>query len=295
MVSRFGSGMKALIVILFIAAIAATQYDYDLVKPSGPPSLASYTSPEFVRLVDMGFHSTVASALWAGTMPEILDLFVGKTEYVSDVAYVSSVDPKLGYPYAFSVIAIPAIPAGRFAGQDASDTIALAIGRKGLENVQNDWRIPYYMAIDYYLDAKDERSALTYFDVAARTPGIPDYAERFALNFGVGANQRATTEELWLTIASSTNDEATRERAQAYVTRLQIFDYLEAAARIYKQARGTYPTSTDELVAARVIPEVPPDPFGYTFVFRSGGHADIDVTKPSTLAQPLLQSIVAPK
>jgi len=280
---RLGALSKAVILILLLLVVVVLQYDYDLSKGTALAPLASYTSPEFIRIVDMGFHSTVASALWAGTMPEVLDLFNGKTEYVTDEAYVNAVDPKLSYPYAFSVLTLPAIPRADFAG-DASDTLALAIGQQGIANADPDWRIPYYMAIDYYLDARDTKSALQYFDIAARTPGVPEYAERFALNFGIGTNGRAKIEELWATIASSTNDEATKERADAYVTRLQIFDYLEAAAKIYKTQIGAYPTSTNELVTAKIIPHVPQDPFGFIFIFRAAGQADIDLNTPPTVA-----------
>ncbi len=291
---RLGAISKIFVLVLLMAVVVVTQYDYDLSRGTAPAPLASYTSPEFIRMVDAGFHSSIASALWAGTMPEVLDLFAGKTEYLTDEAYVNAVDPKLSYPYAFSVLTLPAIPKARWPA-GASDTIALAIGRQGLANADFDWRIPYYMAIDYYLDARDTRSALQYFDIAARTPGVPDYAERFSLNFGIGTNQRVKTEELWATIASSTNDEATQERARAYVTRLQIFDYLEAAAKAYQKQFGAYPTSTGELVAAHIIPYVPDDPFGFTFVFRPGGQADIDVTKASAIAPPVLDQLQAPK
>jgi len=173
---RLGARAKTVIIILLLLVVVVLQYDYDLSSRSAPAPLASYTSPEFIRIVDMGFHSTVASALWAGTMPEILDLFRGRTEYLADEAYVNAVDPKLSYPYAFSVLTLPAIPSADFTG-DASDTLALAIGRQGILNADPDWRIPYYMAIDYYLDDRDEAAALQYFDIAARTPGVPEYAE----------------------------------------------------------------------------------------------------------------------
>ncbi len=289
-----GAVSKTIILVLLIIVIVVVQYDYDLSSSQVPAGLAGYTSPEFIRMVDMGFNSTIASALWAGTMPEVLDLFNNKTEYLNDVAYVIAVDPRMSYPYAFSVLTLPAIPKARWAG-DASDTLALAIGQQGILNADPDWRIPYYMAIDYYLDVKDTKSALEYFDIAGRTPGVPEYAERFALNFGIGTNDRAKTEELWATIASSTNDEATQERARAYVTRLQIFDYLEAAAKLYKAQIGVYPTSTGELVTAGIIPYVPDDPFGFTFIFRSGGQADIDLNKAPTVAPPVLDQLEAPK
>src|SRR5271154_153476 len=98
-----GAASKIFIAALLLAVIVVLQYDYDnsIARASAPAPLSSYTSPEFIRLVDMGFHSTIASTLWASTMPEILDLFRDRTEYLSDLHYLVSVDPKFGYPYAF--------------------------------------------------------------------------------------------------------------------------------------------------------------------------------------------------
>jgi len=291
-----GAVSKTVIVALLFAMIVVLQYDYDRLTGAAarPQALAGGPSPEFVRIIDLGFHSTLAATLWAGTMPEILDLFRGNKEYFPDLQYLTSVDPAFGYPYAFSVLTIPAVPS-RLWGGDASDTVALEIGKQGLQYADPDWRIPYYMAIDEYLDAKNNSAALTYFDMAGRTPGVPDYAERFALNFGIGTNERSKTEELWQTIASSTNDEATKERAEAYVARLQIFDFLEEGAKLYYHEKGKFPNAPDDLVAAGIINAVPPDPFGFTFVFRPGGQADIDTLGTSTVAPPPLQQLEAPK
>ena len=262
--------------ILLLLVVIAAQYFYDVAEISSAAVPQSF-SPEFVRLFDLGFHATVGSFLWAGTMPEILDLFInGKTEYIPDVAYLNAVDPKLSYPYAFSVLTLPAIPTAKFPQAIAE---AQRIGEQGLLKADPDWRIPYYMAINYFLDLKDGENALKYFDIAARTPGIPDFAKRFAENFGIGTNERRKVEELWATIRDSTNDPATKERAQAYIDRLQMLDYLEAAAKIYKQHFGSWPTAPQQLADKGIIPAVPQDPFGYTFIIHKDGTAGINVNQ----------------
>ncbi len=264
---------RALVVALLFLAVILSQYGYDVAKVS-TAALPSSFSPSFIRMFDMGFDSTAASFLWISTMPEILDLFVrGKTEYIADEAFVNAVDPKLGYPYAFSVLTLPAIPRERYPSA-VSD--AMAIGQAGIASASPpDWRIPYYMAINYFLELKDGEDALKYFDIAARTPGIPDFARHFALNFGIGSNERAKVKELWATIRDSSNDPDTKARAQAYIDRLDILDYLQAAAAAYKQRFGAVPTSTEALVARGIIPTVPPDPFGFTFIINKDGTAGV--------------------
>jgi hypothetical protein len=278
MTRRLTPVTKAVTVILLLALVGLLQLEYDATKTTLPASAAQTISPFMVRLLDMGFHPAVASFLWATTMPEILDLWNKKTEYFTDLAFVNAVDPKLSYPYAFSVLTLPAAPA-------ADDPQALAqavtIGKEGIANADTDWRIPYYMATNEFLYDKNDAAAAEYYNEAAETPGIPAYAERFSLNFGIETKQRQKVEQLWETIKSSTNDSSEKARAQAYIDHLQDFDYLDAASAMYKKEFGVFPTSTAELVTRGIIPSVPADPFGFTFIIQSDGTSAIDLSTSS--------------
>jgi hypothetical protein len=267
---------RTLLVVVLLGAVVATQMAYDATRIAGDASLPGTVSPEAVRLFDMGFHAAAGSFLWIGTLPEILDLFHKKTEYINDVAYVNAVDPKLSYPYAFSVIALPAVPTTFFS---EAVTSSLMIGERGLANADPDWRIPYYLATNYFLDRHDKVSAAKYFDIAAKTPGIPSYAKQFAENFGIDKTERAQTRELWQTIRDTTNDQDTKARAQAYIDRVDIFDYLEAAVAQYKKVFKKLPTSLDDVVTSHIIPEIPQDPFGYTFTLHQDGTVAIDASQ----------------
>ncbi len=266
---------RAILLILLFLCVIGAQVGYDRAKPAVSLETQSVLNPEMIRMVDLGFHAAFASAFWVSTMPEILDLFRGRTEYLPDRAFVNAVDPKLTYPYAFSVLMLPAVP--NFPGR-ISD--ALAIGQEGIAKGDPDWRIPYYMAIDYYLELKDLKNATWYFNLAANTPGVPSYAARFALNFGINQKERDRVRNLWETVYQSSNDPETKARAAAYVERLNDFDYLEAAAAAYKKKFGSYPSSTDALVSKGIITAVPEDPFGFTFkIDPVDGSAGIDLTK----------------
>jgi hypothetical protein len=263
------------ILILLFVAVILFQYGYDVTAVSGS-SASARLSPDFVRAVDMGFHAPVASFAWIGTMPEILDLFFnGKPEYFSDLDFVTSVDPKMSYPYAFSVITVPLITSIPNAVQTAN-----AIGERGLSVADPDWRIPFYIATNYYLELHDKADALRYYDIAARTPGVPSTTERFAINFSIGFGSRDQTKSLWQTIRDTTNDEFTKARAQAYIDRLDELDYLEAAAKQYKAAYGMFPKTPDDLVAKHIISHLPQDPFGFSFLMNSDGTVTIDVVHP---------------
>lgn len=280
--SRGGSFLKSIIVLALLGTVILLQAGYDAVAPVVAPGSVAELPPAFVRAMDVGFHGAVGSFLWVGTMPEILDAVIaGRMEYIADEEYVNGVDPKLSYPYAFTALVLP------LAKKDSNSvTTALAIGRRGIRSADPDWRIPYYMASDYFLELKDDKNALWYYHLAADMPGIPDYALRFSLNFGIKSNERQKTEELWKTIGVSSNDPATKQLAQAYVDRLRIFDYLDAASKAYQAKYGTIPTSTAALVARGIIPLVPPDPFGFTFIINKDGTSGINTTSSFNAAIP---------
>ena len=269
---------KAVVVVILLATVALLQAESDATRVSLNASLPGAFTPEMIRLADLGFHPGVASFLWANALPEFLDLFFrGHQEYFADLAFLNAVDPKMTYPYAFSVLTLPLVPT-------SSDPDGLAqsftIGAKGLASGEPDWRIPYYMAINYYLTKKDLKDAASYFNLAASTPGVPDYAESFALNFGVNQRDRDRVRNLWITIYESSNDPGAKERAAAYVVRLNELDYLDNALSAYKKQYGAYPSSLGMLVARGIIPGIPTDPFGFSFEIRSGGAAGIDTTHP---------------
>jgi hypothetical protein len=274
--------LKSAVLILLLATVVLSQVGYDATKPANAAGISANIPPDFIRAVDMGFHASVASFLWVGTMPEILLAITGRgMGYIADERYVNAVDPKLGYPYAFTVITLPA--ATHYAGRV---TDALAIGKEGIANSDPDWRIPYYMATDYFLELKDAQNALWYYNLAAHTPGIPDYALRFSLNFGIKSSERQKTKDLWATIRDSSNDPDTKARAQAYIDRLDMFDYLDEASRIYQQKYGHVPTSTNALVTAGIIPIVPQDPFGFTFIINADGTSGINTTSSFSAVIP---------
>ena len=281
---RLNAVGKASVIVLLVALVALLQLEYDAVGLTFPGVSVSSSgmTASMVRMIDMGFNPAVASFLWATTMPEILDLWIrGKTEFFPDLAYVNAVDPKLSYPYAFSVLTLTAVPTSSYPDAFAQ---SVRIGIEGMANADPDWRIPYYMATNEFLYGHNDQQAAWYYNLAAETPGIPQYAARFALNFGIETNQRQKTEDLWRTIRDSSNDPATKARAQAFIDHLKIFDYLDAAVAQYKKEFGAYPTSTAALIAKGIIPAVPTDPFGFSFIIKPDGHVVIDQSKmPASL------------
>lgn len=124
---RFAFSPRMVLLLAIFACVIGAQVGYDRVKPAVSFETQSVLNPEMIRMVDLGFHAAFASGFWVSTMPEILDFFRGRTEYLADRAFVNAIDPKLSYPYAFSVLTLPAVP--NFPGGRVTQALAIGGGR----------------------------------------------------------------------------------------------------------------------------------------------------------------------
>lgn len=262
----------ALVLVLF-AGVATLQYAADLWRTQGPQPKPSTPSLALVRSVDLGLHATAAAFLWINTIIELPFLQDGYPKFAADLALINNLDPKFSFPYAFTVLVLP--------NTKYPDRIneTLRIGELGVAQAEPDWRIPFYLATTYHLELKDKVNAARYFDIAAQTPDAPYYIRRFSINYGIAQSDRERTRQVWQFIHDHANEETTKERAKAYLARLDMFDYLDAAVKVYKQKYSAYPKTLDELVTKRIVPELPTDPFGFEFVIDSSGLVGINKTK----------------
>jgi hypothetical protein len=254
---------KAIIPILFFCVVMA-QYFYDTQKVSGP-ALSFPISPAFLKSFDLGLHSALASFLWIDTRTELPFFQQGPQKFFADLDTINKLDPKFSTPYAFTVLVLP--------NTKYPDRInaSVEIGRRGVEEADKDWRVPLYLATIYHLYLKDETNTAKYFDIAARTPGIPEIVQRFAINYGVLPSLREKTKAVWIAIYNTSEDKFTKERARAYVVHYEILDFLDSAVKSYKERYGKYPAEIKDLLDKKIITSIPPDPFGLEFAMYDDG------------------------
>ena len=237
------AAIRLILIAALFGGITGTQLLYDASKIKFPETDFAI-SPKFLKSVDAGLHPALASYLWLfKTRTELIKfLFLPKdqqTERYSrlskDIDAINTIDPRYSAPYAYSVMVLPA--------STYVDRIqaTIDIGTKGVKQADPDWQIPFYLAVTYHLDLKDRANAAKYFDIAGHTPGIPELVRIFAINYGTIPSVREQTKQIWMAIYETTDDETTKERAQAYIIHLNILDYLEAAIKKYKERYGEYP------------------------------------------------------
>lgn len=253
---------------VFIAGIILSQYFYDAAKIKAPAINISL-SPQFAESLDLGLHSALASFLWLNTRLELPYFPNGYQSFFTGLDLINTLDPRLAEPYIFTEIVLP--------DTDYPQRIdaAVAVGQKGVAEADKDWRAPFYLAAIYDLYVHDYKSSAEYFDLAARTPGIPEIIKRFAVNYGISPNIRARTKAIWAAIYASTNDQTLKARAAAYIEHYNILDQLQNAVDKYKTLYGLYPTNLNDLIDKKIISEIPQDPFGLEFYIYSGGAVGI--------------------
>jgi len=141
----------------------------------------------------------------------------------------------------------------------------IELARKGVADSKPDWRIPYYLAVTYHLNKDDPINAAKYFDIAANTLGVPDGIKKVSANYGSRKDKREQTKQIWTGIYETTNDEIVRERAKNYLIHFEIMDLLEQASKQYYSVNKKYPSTLDDLISARILKAIPPDPFGFQY------------------------------
>jgi len=259
--------LTSTLLIIFLGLIAATQYLYDEEKSKRPKPSPYVLSAEVVRAANLGLDNAASDLIWLSAIQYFGDWQTDEYQKIDDYIFLANeLDPKFSYPYAFGVLILPSV--------NMADE-AIKIGEKGLKNIQNDWRIPYYMATTYHINKEDQANALRYFDIAAHTKDAPDNIKVVASVYGSNSDMRDKSKAIWQGIFDNSNDEVVKERAYNYILHYEILELLEVAGEKYKEKTGNYPTDLEQLVSENILKEIPKDPLGFELLMTETGRVTI--------------------
>jgi tetratricopeptide (TPR) repeat protein len=219
-------------------------------------SAATYSEPlvpatPILRLLSFGNPSMVADILWLQT----IQYFGSGNPYQNYPSLgklldtITTLDPKFEYPYQFGMIVLPYM--------DQTDS-AIMLGERAQKEIPNNGLLTYYLATDYHLGLKDYRKASEYYQKASTQPGAPSAAARLAgvtlAELSDTLSDRLVALEFWKTVYEQATDPDEKERAEAWFRHMEIVYVLEKAALEYKSQSGSFPSSQDQLVKAKLIP-----------------------------------------
>ncbi|HOX41689.1 MAG TPA: hypothetical protein PK263_05890, partial [bacterium] len=225
-------------------------------------------SPTLLKSIDLGLHNAAGDLFWLASIQYYGSSAYGPFPKLKNYLILATdLNPRFSYPYAFAALTLPA---------EKETDAAIALGKKGLEFADQNWRIPYHLAITYHTKRNDRTEAARYFAIAANNADAPDSIRKMAAFYNSNTDNRVVTKQIWQNIADTSTDEVTRQRAEDYVYHFELLDLLEKASTMYKQKTGNYPGSLDDLVGINVISSKPIDPLGVEITFDQNGKIVIE-------------------
>ncbi len=184
--------------------------------------------PQALRVASLGFHSMAADLVWLLTIQYFgghvsTDLQFPELRRMLET--VVALDPHFVEVYSLGALFL------NYFAKDVRGAVALL--EEGARANPTRWELPHDLARTYYLDLKDSRQALHWFEVTDRLPGRPHYVPRFIARLYAATGDRETALELWQAMRDSATSEWVRELATQEIAKLegQITDRSRKAAR----------------------------------------------------------------
>jgi tetratricopeptide (TPR) repeat protein len=135
-----------------------------------------------------------------------------------------------------------------------------------------DWTIPFYLGFNHFYFLRNNEKASEYLMEAARRPGgLMGFAPTLAARLSYKGRQTENSIFFLEEILRKTDDEKTRYIYELRLNALKKILHLEKASDFYKKKFGRYPKNLNQLVATKVIKEIPQDPYGGKFYIEGDG------------------------
>ncbi|MEQ1833333.1 MAG: hypothetical protein ABL977_09790 [Candidatus Eisenbacteria bacterium] len=188
--------------------------------PVRPPfeELAYYPSGQSLRSATFGHSESAADLAWLRGVQYYgehrrSDMRFMKLEHVFDI--LTSMAPGFESPYVFGAFAL---------AQEGRDfPAAERLLQKGIDRNPRNGRLAFELGFLYYVrpGGRDLELAAEYFERAARLPGSPPGAARFAAYTREHSGDLAVAYQLWNQVRESTSNQYLRDMAEREMARIQ--------------------------------------------------------------------------
>jgi tetratricopeptide (TPR) repeat protein len=172
--------------------------------------------PEALRVASLGFNNVAADVIWLLTIQYIgAHIFTDAKlpELFQMVDTVVTLDPHFVEAYTLGALFM------NYSGGNVRGAIALL--ERGARANPTRWEPAHDLARTYYLDLKDYRQALHWFEVTDRLPGRPHYVPRFIARLYAATGHRETALELWRAMRDFATTDWVREIAEREIAKLE--------------------------------------------------------------------------
>ena len=220
---------------------------------------------EYLQIASMGYQELVADLIWLQAIQVMAE------RKVSDAAgrwlyrafdIITTLDPKFVRVYEAGGLALTTL----VVLPEESNQLLL----KGVEHNPTEWKLPFYLGINYYFELSDDAKAGEYMAQASRVPGAPAGLVPIAANLFASAKSPQQAVEILATAYQNTTDEDAKKLLEL---RLKIMlaerdvVVLEQAINRYGSLHGRLPVRLEDLVATGLLHELPQEPGGGQYVY----------------------------
>ncbi len=207
----------ALAFALLFGAVVPLQRQAPALKGAGlEDRVLLLPPPGALRVASLGFHGMAADAVWLLTIQYIGGHLASDRRFPELKRLVETVvalDPHFVDAYTLGALFL------NYSAGDITGAIALLEG--GVRANPTRWEIPHDLARTYYLDLKDYRQALHWFQVTDRLPGRPHYVPRFIARLYAATGERETALDLWRAMRDTATSDWVREIAEREIAKLE--------------------------------------------------------------------------
>jgi len=226
-------------------------------------------SAQYLKVASLGYEQLLADLLWLKAIQHIGEKKISGAGY--DWIYkaldtVTSLDPKFIMPYVAGGLALT-IDAEKV---DLSNRLLI----KGVENIPENWQLPFYLGFNYFFFKKDYKLAARYMEIAASKPGSPAYLTSLASRLYVQAEDPSYALQFLMRMYENTTDEKMRATLLTRINLLKaavVVKGLQDSLDLYVKETGRKPSGLSDLVAAGVIKGIPKEPNGGYYYIGDDG------------------------
>jgi hypothetical protein len=234
----------------FFCGMILAQHNYDALvhgtREDPKPTRIFVLPALIVKASALGFHAPLADYYWIQVVQSALKWNGKDTFYPEYFHVISELDARFAYPYLFAILTIP--------NQKNPEALGYlpAIVKRGREALPDDWKIPFYAAVQMHVIGKDSKTAVSFLEEAIHVPSAPDLVKRtHAIYVMRDATDYGRARALFATLAETSDNEETQKIAEERLAVIDLMEVLRVGVGEYRRVHGEYPKDVTQLLSGR--------------------------------------------
>lgn len=179
---------------------------------------------------------------------------------------VANLDPRFVLPYLLGGIVLADSP--------GHAREALEILERGWKHHPGDWRLPFYVGYTRYFSLGDPLEGAKALEAASRIPESPPYLPLLAARMYAEGRDPGTALAFLAAMVRVETDPSRLEILRGRILEVIVerdLQALETAIAAYRERTGRVPGNLSDLVREDLIPSLPQEPHGGSYLLRGDG------------------------